>query len=49
MEHALLDIMFDLPNLTNVSKVVVDEGAIKGDNPPLLIYSDAQKRVESGK
>jgi len=49
MEHALLDVMFDLPTMSNVSKVVVDEGAIKGDNPPLLIYSDAPKRAESGK
>ncbi len=49
MEHSLLDVMFDLPNMENVSKVVVDEGAIKGDNPPILIYSDAPKRVESGK
>jgi len=49
MEHSLLDVMFDLPNMENVSKVVVDEGAIKGDNPPILIYSDAPKRAESGK
>ena len=49
MEHSLLDVMFDLPTMSNVSKVVVDEGAIKGDNPPLLIYSDAPKRAESGK
>ncbi len=49
MEHSLLDVMFDLPNMSNVSKVVVDEGAIKGDNPPLLIYSDVPKRAESGK
>jgi ATP-dependent Clp protease ATP-binding subunit ClpX len=48
MEHALLDVMFDLPNMSNVSKVVVDDGVIKGDNPPILIYSDAPKRVESG-
>jgi ATP-dependent Clp protease ATP-binding subunit ClpX len=49
MEHSLLDVMFDLPTMNNVSKVVVDEGAIKGDNPPILIYSDAPKRAESGK
>ena len=49
MEHSLLDVMFDLPTMSNVSKVVVDEGAIKGDNPPILIYSDAPKRAESGK
>ncbi|QJR15650.1 ATP-dependent Clp protease ATP-binding subunit ClpX [Usitatibacter palustris] len=47
IEHALLDIMFDLPSLSNVQKVVVDEGAINGDAKPLLIYSD-QPKVASG-
>src|SRR5579871_2034766 len=40
LEHVLLDIMFDLPNLENVSKVVVDEPTILGEGKPLLIYSD---------
>ena len=47
IEHALLDIMFDLPSLSNVQKVVVDEGAISGDGKPLLIYSD-QPKVAGG-
>jgi ATP-dependent Clp protease ATP-binding subunit ClpX len=47
IEHALLDIMFDLPSLANVQKVVVDDGAISGDGKPLLIYSD-QPKVASG-
>jgi ATP-dependent Clp protease ATP-binding subunit ClpX len=47
IEHALLDIMFDLPSLANVQKVVVDDAAISGDGKPLLIYSD-QPKVASG-
>ncbi len=47
IEHALLDIMFDLPSLSNVQKVVVDENCIAGDGKPLLIYSD-QPKVASG-
>jgi ATP-dependent Clp protease ATP-binding subunit ClpX len=47
IEHSLLDIMFDLPSLSNVQKVVVDEGSIDGDAKPLLIYSD-QPKVASG-
>ncbi|HEX6634234.1 MAG TPA: ATP-dependent Clp protease ATP-binding subunit ClpX [Usitatibacter sp.] len=47
IEHSLLDIMFDLPSLSNVQKVVVDEGSITGDGKPLLIYSD-QPKVASG-
>jgi ATP-dependent Clp protease ATP-binding subunit ClpX len=40
MEHALLEIMYELPSLENLSKVVVDEGVIKGETPPILIYED---------
>ena len=47
MEHALLEIMFDLPSMPNLIKVVVDEGAIKGENPPILIYSDEPRLAES--
>ncbi|MCB5189812.1 ATP-dependent Clp protease ATP-binding subunit ClpX [Methylobacillus arboreus] len=46
MEHALLEIMYDLPSLANLSKVVVDEGVIKGDSPPILIYAD-EPRLET--
>jgi ATP-dependent Clp protease ATP-binding subunit ClpX len=45
IEHALLEIMFDLPSMQNVAKVVVDEGTIAGDTPPILIYSDQPKAV----
>lgn len=44
MEHALLDIMFELPSLKDVAKVVLDEDVIKGKSKPLLIYAD-QPRV----
>jgi ATP-dependent Clp protease ATP-binding subunit ClpX len=47
IEHTLLNTMFDLPSTENVTKVVVDEGTILSDAPPLLIYSDPPK-VASG-
>mgnify|MGYP003704146015 FL=1 len=47
LENTLLNTMFDLPSLENVTKVVVDEGTILSDAPPLLIYSDPPK-VASG-
>ena len=43
IEHALLDIMFELPGMKDVSKVVVDEKCISGDGKPLLIYSEPAK------
>ena len=47
LENTLLNTMFDLPSLENVTKVVVDEGTILSDATPLLIYSDPPK-VASG-
>jgi len=43
LEQVLLEIMYDLPSLSNVEKVVVDEGMIKGDAQPILLYSDQPK------
>src|SRR5713101_8346352 len=43
IEQVLLDIMFDLPTMENVSKVVVDENAIVGEGKPLLIYTEPPK------
>src|SRR6187455_3460746 len=43
LEQVLLDTMYELPTLENVSKVVVDEQMISAEGKPLLIYSDQQK------
>ena len=43
LEETLLDIMYDLPSLENISKVVIDHGAVKNDIKPILIYSDEPK------
>lgn len=43
LEETLLDIMYDLPSLENVTKVVIDHGAVKNDIKPILIYSDEPK------
>ena len=32
--------MYELPSLKNLTKVVIDDGVIRGDSPALLIYSD---------
>lgn len=45
LEHTLLDIMYDLPSLENVSKVVIDEGCINGESEPLFIYEDTDKKA----
>jgi ATP-dependent Clp protease ATP-binding subunit ClpX len=43
LESVLLDTMYELPNMENVSKVVVDEGMIEGSSKPILIYADQPK------
>ncbi|TAH50931.1 MAG: ATP-dependent Clp protease ATP-binding subunit ClpX, partial [Betaproteobacteria bacterium] len=43
LEAALLDIMYDLPTLDGVAKVVVDESTIEDGAKPLLIYAEQQK------
>jgi len=40
MEDILLDTMFDLPGLENVTEVVVNDEAVAGDSAPLMIYAD---------
>ncbi len=47
LESTLLETMFDLPSLENVTKVVVDHGSIGGDIKPILIYSDKPKLAKS--
>ena len=39
VESVLLDTMYDLPSLENVSKVVVDESVIEHKSEPYLIYT----------
>jgi ATP-dependent Clp protease ATP-binding subunit ClpX len=43
LEHVLLDIMYELPSMQNVQKVVVEESAIEGEGKPLVIYAEAPK------
>jgi ATP-dependent Clp protease ATP-binding subunit ClpX len=48
LEHALLEVMYDLPSVENVSKVVVEESVITEGAKPLLIYQDEdEKRASS--
>src|SRR5471030_2183581 len=43
LEHALLDVMYELPNESNVTKVVIDENTITSGAKPLLIYQEPAK------
>ncbi len=43
LEQSLLDVMFDLPSMDNVSKVVLDDTGSDGEIKPIIIYSDNHK------
>jgi ATP-dependent Clp protease ATP-binding subunit ClpX len=44
MEHVLLDIMYELPSMEHVQKVVIDERAIAGESEPYLVYDSEQEQ-----
>ncbi|MDH7943219.1 ATP-dependent Clp protease ATP-binding subunit ClpX [Pseudohongiella sp. SYSU M77423] len=43
MESVLLDSMYQIPSMGNVTKVVIDEAVIKGESEPLLMYEADQQ------
>jgi len=45
LENVLLDIMYDLPSMKNVQKVVLDEAVIAGDSKPYIVYQSAEEKV----
>jgi ATP-dependent Clp protease ATP-binding subunit ClpX len=40
IERALLDTMYELPSLSDVEKVVVDEKVIEKGDKPLFVYRE---------
>ena len=45
LEHALIDTMYELPSMSNVAKVVVEESTIDENKPPLMVYHEAAKKA----
>src|SRR5215204_491099 len=46
LENILLDTMYQLPSLKNVSKVVVDESVVQGHAQPYVVYKSDDPRPE---
>lgn len=44
LEKALLDVMYELPSLNHVSKVIIDDGAIYGETKPMIIYENLEQQ-----
>ncbi len=43
LEHVLLDIMYELPSMNDVSKVIIDADTISGKSEPLLMYEGKER------
>jgi ATP-dependent Clp protease ATP-binding subunit ClpX len=44
LEHILLDIMYDLPTMDDISKVMIDESVVSGDADPFVLYSGKDQK-----
>ncbi len=42
LEKTLLDIMYELPSLQNVSKVIIDETTVSGESQPIIMYESPE-------
>jgi ATP-dependent Clp protease ATP-binding subunit ClpX len=47
VEAVLLDTMYELPSMENVSKIVVDDTTIRGESKPLVIYDSKPDQAAS--
>ena len=44
LEHVLLDTMYELPSMQEITKVVIDASVVEGESEPLLIFENAEKK-----
>ena len=49
LEGSLMDVMYDLPSLKNVQKVVIDESSIQEGGKPLLVYKQTAEQSDLSK
>jgi ATP-dependent Clp protease ATP-binding subunit ClpX len=49
LEGSLMDVMYDLPSLKNVQKVVIDESTIADGGKPILVYKQGDDSTELSK
>ncbi|QWD73207.1 ATP-dependent Clp protease ATP-binding subunit ClpX [Polynucleobacter sp. MG-5-Ahmo-C2] len=49
LEGSLMDVMYDLPSLKNVQKVVIDDSSIAEGGKPLLVYKQDPEQADLSK
>ena len=45
VEHALLDVMYELPSLTGAQRVIVDEAVVRGQTHPYVVYGQEPRAI----
>lgn len=43
LEKVLLDVMYELPSIDNVAKVIIDETTITGESKPIIMYQNNEQ------
>ena len=44
IENVLLDTMYSIPSMDNVTKVVIDSSVIRGESEPMLVYENIKQK-----
>ncbi len=45
IEHILMDVMFHLPDMQDVDKVIISEAVVEGRSEPIFVYSHEEKQA----
>jgi len=48
LENILLDIMYDVPSLENVEKVIINTACVRGESKPIVVYAKNEKNKKTG-
>jgi ATP-dependent Clp protease ATP-binding subunit ClpX len=48
LEAILLDTMYDLPGLDNVSEIVIDKDVVEGRKEPIRVFAEPAKKAKAG-
>jgi len=46
LEQALLDVMYDIPSMENLTKVIIDDAVVADGSMPKMIFQDSPELVE---
>ena len=45
LEHSMLDVMYELPSIANLKECIIDEGVIKKNDKPKMVFATAEEQA----